>query len=89
MKIKELKLKGAAELNIEKKKDDRGWFTRLFCQEEIFPINKKRNILQINSSYSNKKGTIRGMHYQKKPFQEDKVVFCLLGEIFDVIVDIC
>ena len=88
MKIKELKLKGAAELNIEKKKDDRGWFTRLFCQEELFPINKKRNILQINSSYSNKKGTIRGMHYQKKPFQEDKVVYCLLGEIFDVIVDI-
>ena len=88
MKIKELKFKGAAELNIEKKRDHRGWFTRLFCEEKLFPINKKRNILQVNSSYSNKKGTIRGMHYQKKPFQEDKVVFCIAGEIFDVIVDI-
>ena len=88
MKIKELKLKGAAELDIKKKVDGRGWFTRLFCQEKLFSINKKRNILQINSSYSTKKGTIRGMHYQKKPYQEDKVVFCITGEIFDVIVDI-
>ncbi len=88
IKIKKLRLEGASELLIKKKSDDRGWFARFFCQEELFAVNKGKDIQQINSSFSEKKGTTRGMHYQNKPYQEDKIVSCLQGKVYDVIVDI-
>ena len=88
IEFSKLDLDGAFELKSKKKLDQRGWFARLFCQKELFLINKGKNIVQINSSYSKKKGTIRGLHFQKSPFQEDKVVRCISGEVFDVIVDI-
>ncbi len=88
IEFSKLDLDGAFEFKSKKKIDQRGWFARLFCQKELFLINKGKNIVQINSSYSKKKGTIRGLHFQKSPFQEDKVVRCISGEVFDVIVDI-
>ena len=88
IKIKKLKLKGASELLLKKKSDDRGWFVRLFCKNELLSINKSKNIKQINSSFTKKKGTIRGFHYQEIPYQEDKLVTCLQGDVYDVIVDI-
>ena len=88
IKCSELGLDGAYELQSKKKSDHRGWFVRLFCQNELFAINKGKNILPINSSFSKRKGTIRGLHFQKPPFQEDKIARCIQGEVFDVIVDV-
>jgi len=68
--------------------DDRGFFSRLFCQHEFAQFNINPNIAQINNSYNHKKGTLRGLHYQKEPFEEEKTVRVVSGAIWDVIVDI-
>ena len=66
-------------------KDVRGYFTRIFCSKEI---KKKFKIVQSNSSFSKKKGTMRGLHYQTKPFEEAKLIHCVSGSIYDVIIDL-
>lgn len=68
--------------------DHRGKFSRLFCQKELKKINHIKPIVQINYSINKQKGTVRGMHYQKPPKAEIKMVQCLKGEVFDVIVDL-
>jgi len=68
--------------------DHRGKFSRLFCQEELKKINHIKPIVQINYSINKQKGTVRGMHYQKPPKAEIKMVQCLKGEVFDMIVDL-
>lgn len=69
-------------------KDLRGTFSRTFCINEFKNKIKFKKIKQINYSTSTKKGTLRGMHYQINPFKEGKIVRCMNGEIFDVIVDL-
>jgi len=69
-------------------RDDRGFFARFYCADEFLKIGMTRSIAQINHSLSRKKGTVRGMHFQKPPFTEAKLVSCTRGEIFDVAVDI-
>ena len=88
MKIKDIFLKGAAEINTTPIKDKRGSFTRLFCQNELIDINQNRPIQQINCSYSKKAGTLRGLHFQYPPKAEDKIVICISGKVFDVMIDI-
>ena len=68
--------------------DERGFFTRFYCVEEFIAAGVNKPIAQINHTFTRKKGTVRGMHYQKPPHTETKVVSCLKGEIFDVAVDI-
>jgi dTDP-4-dehydrorhamnose 3,5-epimerase len=68
--------------------DNRGYFERFFCQNELKELLGDKTILQINHSRSNKAGTIRGLHFQYPPYAEKKWVSCLKGEIFDVAVDI-
>lgn len=68
-------------------RDERGSFARLFCADEFFEINNKP-IIQINHSINKETGTTRGLHYQKSPYSESKLVTCIKGEIFDVAVDI-
>jgi dTDP-4-dehydrorhamnose 3,5-epimerase len=80
-------LEGAAEIECSPNRDDRGWFTRYFCQEELYEINGGREIVQINSSFTKLAGTIRGLHRQKAPYEEDKIVRCIAGKIFDVMLD--
>lgn len=69
-------------------KDFRGYFERLYCDKEFIKLIRKKNIKQINRSYTKKRGTIRGMHYQIGGGMEDKIVTCIKGKIFDVIIDI-
>ena len=88
IKVNQLSLNGVFELTPFKNEDARGYFSRLFCQEELISINKAKNILQMNLSFSKDAGTIRGMHFQLAPYQEDKIVRCVKGSIFDVVVDI-
>lgn len=83
------KIKDLYIIEPELKKDKRGYFTRIFCQKEL----KKNgfddfNIVQINRSLNKKRGTIRGMHFQKYPQMEAKIVTCLKGRAYDVVVDL-
>lgn len=68
-------------------KDDRGFFARTFCKEEFAKINFDKEFVQFNHSYNRLKGTIRGMHYQTPPFGETKLIRCVKGSVYDVVVD--
>lgn len=68
--------------------DHRGSFERLFCSKELELPLKNRTIVQINQSITTKVGAVRGLHYQKAPFQETKWVRCLEGKVFDIALDI-
>ena len=88
MIFKKTKIKDCVEIDLDKKEDERGFFARFFCQDEFKKFNLNNKILQINTSLTKKAGTLRGLHYQKFPFQETKVVRCLKGSIYDVVVDL-
>lgn len=68
--------------------DERGYFFRIFCQEELREIGLKKPISQINFSHAKEKFTTRGFHFQYPPYSETKIVTCTQGEIFDVAVDL-
>ncbi len=68
--------------------DERGYFERFFCAEEFKEIGLKGQIAQMNLSLSERRGTLRGMHYQMPPYNEFKIVRCLKGALYDVAVDI-
>ena len=88
MIIAELPLHGAYQIDQEIHKDDRGFFARLFCQQELSAYGLDVNIVQVNNSQSVEKGTLRGLHFQRPPKTENKIVRCLRGAIWDVIVDL-
>jgi dTDP-4-dehydrorhamnose 3,5-epimerase len=88
MKFTETKLKGAYIIDIEKHEDERGFFSRSWCVNEMKDHGINVSILQANISYNKSKGTLRGMHYQVEPYQEAKLVRCSRGSIFDVIIDL-
>lgn len=81
-------LTGVYIIKLEPIFDDRGAFSRIFCKEEFKKINYTKEIVQINYSANHKKGTIRGLHYQVNPGSEIKIIRCVRGRVFDVIVDI-
>lgn len=68
--------------------DDRGFFSRFFCQQEFAGIGLSRPISQINHTLTRNRGTVRGMHFQTPPHAEAKLVSCVEGTVFDVAVDI-
>jgi dTDP-4-dehydrorhamnose 3,5-epimerase len=68
--------------------DDRGWFARFYCKNEFKEIGHEKEWVQLNHSVTNKKGTIRGMHYQVQPFREIKMVKCIAGAVYDVLIDL-
>jgi len=88
MIFKETKLNGAYIIEIDQKKDERGFFARLFCEKEFKEHNLKLQIKQSSISYNKQKGTLRGMHYQASPYEEIKLVSCVKGSIYDVIIDL-
>lgn len=68
--------------------DERGFFSRFFCAEEIAAAGFSGPIAQINQTLTRRCGAVRGMHFQHAPHAEDKFVSCLRGEVFDVAVDL-
>lgn len=88
MTFKQTKLDGVYVVTQELREDPRGYFTRVFCRHEYENAKIPFDIVQINKSKSVMKGTIRGMHYQREPHAEDKIVQCIKGAIFDVAVDL-
>jgi dTDP-4-dehydrorhamnose 3,5-epimerase len=83
-----LKIKDVLLIDLSLRSDERGYFTRVFCKHELQKAGIKYDIVQINRSFTKDKGMIRGMHYQKSPKAEDKIVQCLHGKIFDVAIDL-
>jgi dTDP-4-dehydrorhamnose 3,5-epimerase len=88
MKILENPFKNAFVLQTEPYIDHRGKFGRIYCQDELKQIGHYKQIVQINHSLTRKSGAIRGMHFQYPPKAEIKMVKCLRGSVFDVIVDL-
>jgi dTDP-4-dehydrorhamnose 3,5-epimerase len=73
---------------IKRKSDTRGYLDRLYCAKDLVNILHKKKIVQINRTLTKKKGFVRGLHYQRSPFQETKLVTCIKGEVYDLALDI-
>lgn len=82
------KLEGVYIIVQEPRDDERGYFSRIFCKEELAREGISFEIVQASHSFTKDKGTIRGVHFQKEPKSEDKIVQCLRGKIYDVVVDL-
>ena len=81
-------IEGVYVIEPERIEDHRGMFARVYCSNEIKKIDHVKPIVNINHSATSKKGTIRGMHFQVHPKAEIKIVKCIKGSIFDVIIDL-
>jgi len=81
-------LAGAYLIDLKKHGDERGFFARAFCAKEFAEYGLTTQIVQANDSLSARKGTLRGMHYQLAPKAETKVVRCLHGALYDIILDL-
>jgi dTDP-4-dehydrorhamnose 3,5-epimerase len=88
MKFHETPVKGAYVIEMEKRGDERGFFARAYCEDEFKQHGLLSHYAQTNNSLSVEKGTLRGMHYQLPPVSEVKIVRCISGSLFDVIVDL-
>jgi dTDP-4-dehydrorhamnose 3,5-epimerase len=89
MKFIETRLKDAYILEMEPREDERGFFARAYCEAEFAAAGLSASrFVQINNSYNRKAGTLRGMHYQLPPASEVKIVRCLHGALYDVIIDL-
>jgi dTDP-4-dehydrorhamnose 3,5-epimerase len=87
MIFRETTLPGAFVVELEKKTDSRGFFSRAFCAREFADHGLNPKVVQANLSYNDARGTIRGMHYQVAPASEPKFIRCIRGAIWDVIID--
>jgi dTDP-4-dehydrorhamnose 3,5-epimerase len=88
MRFTELKLAGAFAIDIEPHSDERGFFARTWSAAEFLDRGLSTAISQCSISYNERKGTLRGMHFQMEPYAEVKVIRCVAGAISDVIVDL-
>jgi dTDP-4-dehydrorhamnose 3,5-epimerase len=86
--LTETRLKGAFLIEPERRQDERGFFARTWCRQEFAAIGLEPQWVQCNISFSERRGTLRGMHYQAAPFAEAKLVRCTMGAIYDVIIDL-
>lgn len=88
MRFEPLKLEGAYRLELEPLRDERGFFARTWSADEFSERGLAAHFSQCNLSYNKRKGTLRGLHFQKPPHAEAKLITCIAGAIFDVIVDL-
>ena len=88
MLIQETGLAGVRVIEIEKKSDERGYFARTFCEEEFGAAGLVTRFVQSSQSHNRRRGTVRGMHFQRPPHAEVKVVRVVRGAVWDVIIDL-
>ena len=88
MIFEKTKLQGVYIIKIEKIEDERGFFGRTWDKKIFEEHGLNHCIHQCNISFNKKKGTIRGMHYQSSPYEEDKLVRCTRGKVFEVMIDL-
>jgi dTDP-4-dehydrorhamnose 3,5-epimerase len=81
-------LAGGYEISLTPFSDSRGWFSRFFCKEEFGQIGHTKEWVQMNHSCTRARGALRGMHFQFPPFGEIKMVRCIAGSVYDVMVDL-
>jgi len=81
-------LAGLQVVQRKRLEDSRGFFSRVFCAEELAEAGFARPVAQVNLTLTRQRGAVRGLHFQYPPHAEDKIVSCLRGEVFDVAVDL-
>lgn len=84
----ECEISGLMILKRDRLMDERGYLERMFCREELAGLLKGDDIAQINHTLTRATGMVRGLHFQHPPFAEKKFVTCLVGQVFDVAVDL-
>jgi len=75
-------------IELDRLEDDRGFYARGWCQREFSENGMKLPFVQANMSFSKKKGTLRGMHYQEQPHYEAKLMRCINGAIYECVIDL-
>lgn len=88
MKLTETPIHGVWVVEMERLEDDRGFFARAFCQRELAAVGVDFEVRQANNSVSSETGTVRGFHFQYPPSGEDKLIRCIHGGLFDVVIDL-
>ena len=88
MKFTEMPIAGVILVELEPASDDRGFFARTYCREEFTRHGLDPEIAQCSMAFSAKAGTVRGMHYQRDPHGEVKLIRCTRGAVYDVVVDL-
>ncbi len=84
----ETPLKGAFQVDLERREDARGFFARAWCEQEAAAVGLNNHVAQCNISFNHRMGTLRGMHFQLPPHQEARLIRCTRGSIHDVIIDL-
>jgi dTDP-4-dehydrorhamnose 3,5-epimerase len=84
----ETELPGAYVLDLERREDQRGFFARVWCIDELRERGLETRIVQASVAFNKRKGTLRGMHMQSAPHEEVKVIRAIRGSLLDVIVDL-
>jgi dTDP-4-dehydrorhamnose 3,5-epimerase len=80
-------LEGVIEIDLERQHDCRGYFARTMCRDELTSRGLVVDYAQDSTSFNQRRGTLRGMHYQNAPYAETKIVRCVQGAVYDVLVD--
>ena len=88
MKLTPLPLGGAYRIDLDLRRDERGFFARAWCAETFRSHGLNTRWSQMNLSFTARTGTVRGMHCQRPPKAEIKIVRCIRGAVFDVLVDV-
>ena len=88
MRFLETAIAGVFIVEPERHADDRGWFARTWCAEELRALGLESRLSQCSASFNHRRGTLRGLHYQAPPHAEVKLVRCTRGALFDVAVDL-
>lgn len=88
MIFREAELPGAYVLELERREDERGFFARAWCRDELAAHGLDARVAQANVSWNERRGTLRGLHFQRAPHAEVKLVRCTRGAVYDVIVDL-
>jgi len=88
MKFIETDISGVVVIELEKHEDERGWFARAWSREEFTARGLRTDLVECNLSYNEKRGTLRGMHFQVAPHAEAKLVRCVAGAAHDVALDL-
>ena len=88
MRVRPTKLPGVRLVEAERHADERGYFARTWCREELGIHGLSTELAQCSLSFNQRRGTLRGMHFQRAPHIETKLVSCVRGAIFDVVIDL-
>jgi len=88
MIFRETDVPGAYVIELETKGDERGFFARMWCRDEFEEQGLPTDFVQANTAYSRRRGTLRGLHYQAPPHAEAKLVRCIQGAVYDVVLDV-